>query len=93
MAVGAYHAFGNPGLVHTPFHSLHYQVQERLNCLVYVCPIGSTSFKVGDSERQQQLGLQHVMGKVTLPLIIQLRKSEEYKYIRQERHFSTLKVK
>lgn len=49
VAVGPHHPFRNPGLVHTPFHSLHYQVQEHFNCLAYVCPSGGTSFKVGDS--------------------------------------------
>ena len=55
VAVGPHHSFWDPGLVHAPFHPLHYQVQERLDCLAYVCPSGSASFKVGDSGRQRQL--------------------------------------
>lgn len=54
VAIGPHHSFGNPGLVHTPLHALHYQVQERLDRLAHVGPIGSARFKVGDSGRQER---------------------------------------
>lgn len=57
MPIGLYYPFWDPGLVHTPFHALHDEVQKSLNRLAYVGPVGCARFKIRNPGKEAAEGI------------------------------------